>query len=203
MAYATQADVLVTFDTPPSDIDKLDRIDALLEVVSAELDREVGFRFTSTGPTTRLFDGYGGSTLHVHEGIVGTPAVSFAGSWGGTLTAIASGDLVLVSDDPSTGSYDHVRLLGTTSGYGAFPKGAGLVSITGTFGFATVPADVKEAVVNRVRQLLAADPSITGGVVGPGEFGQPQIMPRYPHTTWNVIQHYRSRFASCYFGGFS
>jgi len=204
VAYATRAEVLATFDTPPADATKLARIDALLLVAEDEIDREVGHDFNrapAASTETRLFDGFGGRRLHLHVGVIPTPTVSFAASFGGTLTAITASDLVWESEDPVTGSYDHVRILGTASGYGAFPIGSQLISITGAFGFAAVPPDVKEATIDRVRQLYAADPALVGGAVGPEEFGRPVIPPRYPQTMWAVIEHYRRRFAGCYVGG--
>jgi len=201
VAYATRAEVLATFDTPPTSADKLARIDALLLVAENEIDREVGHDFNATGPETRAFDGDGGRRLHLHVGVVPTPTVAFLDRFGGTSTSIAAGDLVWEAEDPATGSYDHVRILGTTSGYGAWPTGAQLIRITGTFGFATVPPDVKQATIDRVRQLYAADPSVIGGVVGSEEFGRPVIPPRYPQTMYAVVEHYRRRFASCYVGG--
>jgi hypothetical protein len=206
VAYATRADVLATFDTPPSDAGKLAWIDDLLVTVSDTITGEVGFDFNrhpNSGTETRVLDGYGGSRLHVHEGIVGTPAISFASSFGGTLTLIATGDLLLEAEDPSSGAYDHVSILGASSGYGSFPNGRQLISVTAAFGFPTVPTPVKRATVDWVRQAYDAGPAVAGGVVGPEEFGRPMMLPRMPDSAWRVVRHYQSRFASCYVtGGF-
>jgi hypothetical protein len=98
-------------------------------------------------------------------------------------------------------SYDHIYLGGLgTSGYTAWPTGKRRIEITGATGFASIPADVTNAVVDRVLQLDNASPSTVGGVQGPEEFGRPVILPRWPQTWWAVVEKYRGRHgrAGCF-----
>lgn len=204
-AYVTQAEVLATFDEPPSAAAKLARITTLITSVSGELDAALGFTFERTPAaltSTFLVRGRGGSVLHLHGD--GLPlaevptSISFAATFGGTLTPILAADYVVEQWDPTSGQYDHIRLLGATSGYGAFPNGHGLISIDGARGFAAVPPNVKQAVIDRVRQVYHADPSLIGGVMGPDEAGRIMQSTRYPDTFYRVIDHYRRRYATCW-----
>ncbi len=204
-AYVTQAEVLATFDQAPTEAAKLARITTLITSVSGELDAELGFTFErSPAAATETFTvrGRGGSVLHIHGSTqplaVAPTSVSFASAWAGTLSAIAAADYVVEQWDPSSTQYDHIRILGTTSGYETFPDGYGLVSIVGARGFATVPGNVKTAVIDRVRQLFHADPALVGGVAG-GEEARFVMLPRWPDTFYKVVRHYQSRYATCYY----
>ena len=205
-AYVTQADVLASFDEPPSAPAKLARITTLITSASGELDAEIGFTFErSPAASTETFTvrARGGSVLHLHGhtqplAVVPT-SIAFSSVWAGTTTPISTADYVVEQWDPSSTQYDHIRLLGTTSGYEAFPDGYGLVTIVGARGFAAVPANVKEAVIERVRQLYHADPALTGGIAGPEEAGRFVMLPRWPQTFYNVVRHYQSRYATCYY----
>lgn len=204
-AYVTQADVLATFDEAPTAAAKLARITTLIASASGELDAALGFTFErSPAAATETFTvrGNGGSLLHIHGDTqplaVAPTSVSFAATWAGSVTLIAAADYVVEQWDPASGQYDHIRLLGTTSGYSEFPDGHGLVSIVGARGFATVPADVKTAVIDRVRQLYHADPSLIGGVMGPEEAGRIIQSTRPPDTFYRVVDHYRRRYATCW-----
>lgn len=205
-AYVSQAEVLASFDEAPSAAAKLDRITTLITSASGELDAAVGFTFErSPAASTETFTvrGTAGSVLHIHGDTqplaVAPTSVSFASVWAGSTTLVTAGDYVVEQWDPASGQYDHIRLLGTTTGYSDFPDGYGLVSIVGARGFAATPANVKEAVIDRVRQLYHADPSLMGGVTGPEEAGRIVMSPRWPDTFYRVVDHYRRRYATCYY----
>lgn len=205
-AYVTRAEVTATFDVAPTDAAKLTRIDTLITSVSGELDAAVGFTFERTPAAvteTFVVRGRGGSVLHIHGDVqplaVAPTSVSFKPTWAGSATLIAAADYVVEQWDPASGQYDHIRLVGTSSGYSEFPDGHGLVSIVGARGFPTPPADVKQGVTDRVRQIYHADPALTGGVVGPEEAGRVVMLPRWPDTFYKVVRHYQSRYATCYF----
>jgi hypothetical protein len=205
-AYVTRAEVTATFDTAPTAQAKLDRIDSLIASASSELDAELGFTFErkpASSTATFVVRGRGGSVLHIHGDVeplaVVPTSISFAPVWAGTPVLVASADYVLEQWDPSSGQYDHVRLLGVTSGFSEFPDGYGLVSIVGAQGFAAVPANVKEAVIARVRQLYHADPALVGGIVGPEEAGRVVMQPRWPDEFFKVVRHYKSRYSTCYY----
>lgn len=204
-AYVTQAEVLASFETPPDSASRLARITTLITSASDELDAEVGFTFERTPAaltSTFLVRGHGGPLLHLHgDGLPLAEAptsISFAAGYAGTLTLIGAADYAVEQWDAASGQYDHVRLLGATSGYGAFPIGHGLVSIVGARGFAVVPPNVKTAVIDRVRQLYHADPTLIGGVMGPEEGGRIVISTRPPDTFYRVVEHYRRRYATCW-----
>lgn len=205
-AYVTQADILATFDTPPTSPTKLARIDSLIAVASGELDAELGFtfeRFPAAATETFVVESRGGPILHVHGdtqplAVVPT-SVSFAPYFASAPVLIAAADYVVEQWDPASGQYDHIRLAGTTTGYSEFPNGYGLVSIVGARGFAAVPSNVQQAVIDRVRQIYAADPALTGGIVGPEEAGRFRLPPQWPHTFYKVVEHYRRRYATCYY----
>jgi hypothetical protein len=212
-AYVTQAEVLATFDVAPTAAAKLARIDALIPAVCAELDHELGFtfeRFPTSSTATFLARGEGGQILHLHgdqKGLAVVPTtMSFATVWAGALTLIAAADYVVEQWDPASGQYDHIRLLGVTSGFTQFPNGPGLISFLGAQGFAATPANVKEAILDRIRQLYHADPALVGGLVGPEEADFTMApsgyrglsMPRWPDTFFKVLTHYRTRYAGCY-----
>jgi len=205
-AYVTQAEVLATFDVAPTDAGKLARITTLITSVSGELDAELGFTFEripAAATETFVVRGRGGSVLHLHGDVqplaVAPTSVSFVPVWAGVPALVAAADYVVEQWDPSSGQYDHIRLLGTTSGYSEFPDGYGLVSIVGARGFAAVPANTKEAVTARVRQLYHADPALVGGVAGPEEAGRFVMQARWPDEFYKVVRHYKSRYATCYY----
>lgn len=201
--YVTRDEVLATWgaEASPTDADALDRIDSLIEVASAELDQAVGHTFERGTSTTLTIDGDGGQVLHLHgalSGLASLASVSFLDGWAGASTLIASGDYLAETWDRSSGQIDHIVLGGSTSGYGAFPKGRRLIQLVGEPGFPSVPANVKEAVASRVRQLYHADPTLIGGVMGPEEGGRVTLSIRPPDPFWRAVRHFQSRYAACY-----
>lgn len=200
MVYAVRADVLEGWDSPPTVAGKLVHIDDLIDVASNELDAAVGFSFEKTASQTRYVRGFGGTRLHLHNGdaIAVLSTVSFLDSWGGTATLVDAADYVAEIFDPASGQYDHLVLGGTTSGYGCFPIGYRLIAVTAEFGFPTVPVAVTNAVIDRVRQLYHADPTMIGGIQGPDEMGRIIQSVRKPETFYSVVEHYRRRYATCH-----
>lgn len=204
-AYASLADILATFDTPPGDsAAKLGALSDYLGVASNEIAQEVGFDFYRhpvTGTETRTLRGSGGSRLHLHgllPGLAEAPTlIEFLDVWAGTATTVQAADYELEQLDPASGQYDHVYLGGTASGFSRFPDGRRLVRITGAFGFPAIPDAVRKGTIDRAKQLYNADPSMQGGIVGPDEYQSPVVLPRLPDTTYRVIEHYRRRYATC------
>lgn len=206
MTTVSRADVLATFDTPPTDANKLSRIDALIASATEELAAELGFTFDrlpAEDTETFAVEARGGKVLHLHGDTLGLAevptSISFAPNFGVTPVLIAEADYLVEQWDPSSGQYDHIRLPGTTTGYSDFPIGYGLVVIDGARGFPRMPDAAQAAVSDRVRQLFHADPSLVGGQAGPEEGGRVLMSPRWPDTFYKVVRHYRTRYATCYY----
>lgn len=200
-AYVTQNEVVASWgaEPPPDDAAALARITVLITVASAEIDAEVGFAFTAGASATHTVDGYGGKVLHIHgAGLAALTSLSILDVWGGTATLIDAADYLTETWDPAAGNIDHIVLGGTSTGYDEFPTGRRLVRYVASTGFAAVPANVKEAVIERVRQLFFADPTLIGGIQGPEEAGRVIRSVPYPDVFYRVIRHYQSRFATCW-----
>lgn len=207
-AYASIEDFTAGFDTAPSSAGKLQFIAQLLGVATEEITQEVGFDFYRSprvsGTETRILRSPGGTTIHFHGSLPGLAevptSIGLATVWGGSFTALDMDDVLSEQFDPASGQYDHLTLAGVASGYSEWPNGAGLLQVTSAFGFAAIPANVRQATVDRARQLFEAAPTPAGGQAGPEEYGLPRSLPRLPDTTWRVIEHYRRRYATCYVG---
>lgn len=208
-AYATLDDVASALDSTPTNA-KYQRLAALLEMASTELTREVGHDFyrsprvsgtAVTFPKVRVSSA--GDRLCVLGGFAAAPTlIRIADEFGAsTYTSLAAAEWYVEALIDETYSYDHIYLGGLgTSGYTTWPTGHRRVELTVAEGFASIPPDVRESVVDRVKQLDNANPSSWGGVQGPEEFGRMVILPRKPDTWWSLVEKYRGRHgrAGCF-----
>jgi hypothetical protein len=204
-AYATIDDLMAVFETAPKTA-RQPRLEGLLQVATDELNTELKrdyFRHPTSGATTWLVDGEGGCTLHLHRGIVELELVELSWDYGLTFVELAATDWVLTweattSDAPLEGEpYFHLRLLPTGT-YRTFPRGTGVIRLTGARGWATIPAPLIEGVVERARQTAFADGSYSGAVAADDEYGRAiSSYPRWPDVTWKFMERERRRFYAC------
>lgn len=212
-AYASLGDLLPLFETPPKP-SRYARLNGLLRTATAELITEMGgrdyFRHPTTGSgswfgsvgrtyVSRGRDEYG--LLHVHTGIVALDTLEVSQDLGGSFTTVTPGDYVLRGANPeSTDPLPpgepafHVLFTGIGTVQG-FPRGVNVVRLTGAYGWPAIPRPVVEGVAERARQLAYADPSFTGSVVGPPEFGAGgQPSERWPQILYRWLESERHRF---------
>jgi len=91
------------------------------------------------------------------------------------VTLVAGTDYVLEPVDLPEGVYTEIRLsgaLGVGSSTTAMRFGYAYLDVTGTWGFASVPADVKEACILAVSMHLREDVQGFGSALQPNSFGE-------------------------------
>lgn len=202
LAYANLDDLLATFQQPVTDSRRLARsVQALIDGAS-QIHDELGFDFfrhPQAGTEARYFHGDGRQRLCVHpDGIassVYTVEISF--DRGISYQAVPTADTFLEPLNPLVGMpWDHIAFSGVGT-YGAFPVGPRAVRVTTAFGWAEVPPSVRRANLSRARQLLAMDPSLPGGPVGPDQLGRPVGFERLPDEMWRLINARRGHTQFC------
>lgn len=195
MAYATLADVTETMSLPDTSRDAL--LTGLIADVSADIDMACGRSF-GTDPAS------GASTWTLDVTRAGMRSLALA-TMGAGFTDGGALDLVSVTTiearDSETGSYStiaagdtgyHLRAGDGAVGEGAWPyedvilspagsrttwpTGLRAVRITGVRGFAAVPASVRRAVIDEVRERYRQ--SVGGGPSqqGVNQFGTPILL---------------------------
>jgi hypothetical protein len=193
-AYATLDDLLATFRQRVDDTVRLARLNQTLIRATQQINSKLKFDFFPhplTGTETRIYDGDGTDKLCVHEGIYTTAGllVEISQDSGATFVTVSSGDLYAEPRNPASGQpYFHLRLT-PLSAYRTFPRGRQTVRVTAGFGWAAVPEDVKEATIARARQLVAADPSLSG-VVPLEEVGAFVSVNRLPDPMYQLLRDY-------------
>lgn len=202
VSYATLDQLLNTYGQRTVDGRKLGRYADLLEAATAQLTDEISIDFfrhpEPSGTEVRYLDGNGRDRLCVHEGIRTAEGGTLALSWdgGASYTDLLETDWYLEPANPQPGyPYDHIRLAPAGVGsYHTFPGGRRRVKATLAFGWPRVPATAREAVLERARQLIAADPSGSGGPVGPEELGQMVGPIRMPDPLYRLVRHWQTQF---------
>lgn len=103
---------------------------------------------------------------------------------GGTYTTIASGSTGyygLPGVGPSPWPYEDVELSRLAANYSAYTLGDATVRLTGVLGFTSVPALVRRASIDMVREWFRQGPQ--GGVPsGVNQYGTPMFLMGEPHT---------------------
>ncbi len=196
-AYATLDDLLERLDMP--DESKYNMLADLLVDVSGQLDAECGRQFYRIpqvgGSATRTYDGDGGDTLIVPEGIVSLSTVEVADAQYGTYTTLGANDWVLRPSYPAPG-WPYSRLVLTGEGdYGTFTPGYGTVRLTGVFGWSAVPELVHLAVLEQAQRAYNESQTRAGGAVGLPEMGTYQMPTQGPSTWLSAIRRYGRRAA--------
>jgi hypothetical protein len=200
VSYATFDDLDLGLSKPETNERIINRIESALVGTTERLTQELGgmdfFRHPAdpdADDEVRLFNTNGGSTIHVHTGIVSVSLIRIRDSrWSDwvefdptdfDLEAWASADQAQAT--ATTEPFDHIRLNGTGF-YFYWPRGQRLVEITGVFGWPAVPQRVIDANVDWARQAIAADRTYPGGVQSPDEAGIPQLFPRLPDSVYRL-----------------
>src|SRR6185369_14680257 len=92
----------------------------------------------------------------------------------------------------------HVRLVYPWSLIRSFPRGSGLVRLTGARGWPAIPAQLREGVVGRVRQLAAADGTFSGTLAGPPEYAAGTPFEYWPQVLYRFLEGESDRFLGCW-----
>lgn len=194
----------------PSGSDYTDRVTHLLSVGTEQMNRALQrdyFRHPAAeedADETWTAQGDGSPVLHQHNGIVSITTLEVRYSALDAYETVDSSGYVLRGtypdrEDPEPDGVPsfHVVLTGAVS-TGVFPPGVAAVRITGVRGWATPPLDLVEGNLERVRQLLTADPSFSGAPVG-GDYGVMQpTLPRLPDSFYRFMDAEARRFRACY-----
>lgn len=213
-AYATEADALLRWPGAgkPTGAD-LERLNALLPVAAEQLNRAAQrdwFRHPADGdddPETWYEAGDGTRVLHVHGGIVSLESIEVRYSESLAYEEVPEAGWVLRGTDPHSDApdvdglpYFHVVLtLASPSTVGRWPKGIRGVRLTGVRGYATPPADLVQANVEKARQLYSADATYSGGIIATDGMGGPvSTFPALPASFWAFLKAENSRFVACH-----
>lgn len=208
VSYAVLGDLLPLFETTPNQ-SRFPRLDSLLQIATAEVIEQCGgrdyFRHPAVGTTTWVLDGIDGSdVLHAHEGLISVSLLELSFDGGLTYVPVTATDYVLRGDSPYLGEpppagepYFHIRFTGFGS-YVVFQQGVQAIRLTGARGWAAWPTVLREATVERARQLAYAEGSYSGSAAGPTEYGAPPAIDRFwPQSFWNWLTKERERFMGC------
>ena len=151
-------------------------ISELIDQVSDYVEQYTGRKLVAVGSTTYVFDTMSGYVLRVPIGIrtitsMGVNNLAHQPDSGGSYTTVAATDYLLrpKAQDQSQGwPFTEVwlsrgTLAGTISSFGTVQNGC---TITGTFGFATVPPDIQAVTMDAVIAAYQARKLGTSGVIG-------------------------------------
>lgn len=209
--YAALGDLLSLFETRPSSPDRLERLEGLLQTATDEFIRKCGgrdyFRHPASGTETWLAEAGGVSdswsdVLHVHDGIVSLTGIDVSFDRGITFEALTVDQWILEGRTPHDSSpippgepAFHLRLLYPFPTIRRFSPAQGTVRLTGARGWPAVPAQLREGIAQRARQMAYADPSFSGSVPGPSEYnGGGSTYERWPQILWRFFDDEAQRF---------
>ena len=199
--YASVEDLLAGYQQDVTDTKLLAKFHDKLGAATQQITSLLGFDFfrhPAVGSEERLLqvDRRGRGRLCVHDGIASDSVtlVEVRGSTSSAWEELAAADWTLEPPEKPGHPSFHLRLTGAGS-WSVFPRGDDLVRVTGAFGWPAVPADVRQATIDRARQLAAWDASRPGGAPGPEELGAsvgPNRMPdtmfrlKYDYSAWEL-----------------
>jgi hypothetical protein len=152
---ATDARAFIVGDRKPLE-DPAKYSDAAINAAAAGIAESFaaicGVAFVPTTTTATVLDAAGGDTLILpHRRVTAISAAGYRGSTGSDWTALTAGELTALEMTDA----GIVRWPGRS-----WPRGAGLVRVTYTHGYAAVPYDIKRAA------LILCFRWLTGDVVG-------------------------------------
>lgn len=193
-AYATVEDFTDTFEIPPVAA-RVRRIAGALEEASAMIGAAIGwdfYRHPATGTEQRTYDVQRNTRrLCVHGGVVSLTSVEVRYGPDDAWQTVDTDDWNLDPRNPMTGeAAGHVALTGDGA-WPVFPAGVATVRLTGAFGYAAVPVDVRRATVALARQIYRADATTPGGLAGPDEWGGGQMPRGWPDDAYRVVDRFR------------
>lgn len=192
--YCNLTDVKNRLTDLGTDYDTL--ITELCTNASRIFDKETGRRFDAT-TATKYFPGTGGRKLYIPE-LASVTSIkvrtAISGSWRIVpITPVEGdrlGDVILCPEGrDSTEPAMWLRFIDSPAGPDSiWPAGDATVEIAGSWGFAAVPADVKDATIELVVAMLRDRGASTGTATGVGDFDQPGRIRTYPDLTYRVMQ---------------
>jgi hypothetical protein len=205
--YATVDETLLGFESNISgDTKKVARLTMCLQTATRELTRDTGFSFFRSPPVSgtevRYVDGDGSNKVHVHAGIIpgSITEIAIAGSYGDVYQVIGATDY-LTEPQVTSGADEaiyHLILSPLGTLFQSWPEDIRIGRITAAFQYETPPDDIRQACIDRARQLYEAAPTPAGGTPSGEEYGRPVSFPRKPDTYWSVVQAWKGRFAACH-----
>lgn len=188
-SYATLDELLLSYGTKVTASGKqLARMAELLKTAATQVNEKMGWDFWNHLGETRYYDGDGTNVLCEHEGINDISAATLSLSWdlGQTFTDLAATDWYAEPLNPRPGyPWFHLRLRPYAT-YTFFPAGYRTIKLAGAaFGWQKPPRSAAEANLQRARQLIAADPSLSG-IAGPEELGRVMASNRIPDAMYQL-----------------
>lgn len=147
------------------------------------LNGEIGAFIGPSADTSRIFDGHDAMVdwrrLYIPGGIRTATAMSVGSGTGATQTAAATADWYLgprAWEKPGNAPYAYIQFYDRTTGnWSAFPDGYANVTVTGSFGWSAVPADLEELATRLAVKMFQARQSGQRDIVGTDEMGQPVV----------------------------
>ena len=144
--YLTAAQLITRLGLDPTTDEEL--LEEYIESAEAAIDGETGRRFDSVTETREFDITEPGTYLNVGD-LVSVTAVGVADATGGTLTALTATDYFLGPPNRPAGHPYRWLNLSNLGSY-AYAFGYRTVEIVGTWGWAAVPADIKQIVASVV-----------------------------------------------------
>jgi hypothetical protein len=150
--------------------------------VSGWIEAYTGRRLAPDNAATYVFDTKAGTVLNIPYGVRSVTSMGVAQTHqpdtGGVYTTIPAADIILrpkVQDGPIGWPFTSVRitrgkLAGTVSTFSTCENGC---TITGNFGFATVPPDIESVAIDAVVTAYSTRGNGASGVIGADAFAGP------------------------------
>ena len=169
-------------------------LSSLITAVSAYFDGETESRFDSES-MVQVFTGTGTKQLFIRPPLASAPTqVRIRDNAQAAWRVVPIADVKLMPEGRRTGEpIRWLELLDVTTGPDHYwPKADSTAEITGPFGRATVPDDLREGAIQTVVNLYRSRGSAGSDMeVGVGGTYMPAIVKAIPHFAWSVLQNYR------------
>jgi hypothetical protein len=176
-------------------------LEDVVTATSRMIDRFCGRHFYQATAEAREFDTRDGYNIELgpFNDLVSATAFAFdngdTGSYSSTLTA-SEYQLTAPTQGqaPGTWPYTHVRVLTTSTTLPIAPAASGrtdLIRITGTWGWPSVPIEVKQAARILAAEMAKLQDAPLGFAAGFGDFGVARISRFMPPRAVQLLQPYR------------
>lgn len=193
--YCAKADIHNRLQDLSTDYDTL--LDELCSEATQLFNVETGRRFDST-TATKYFSGRATRTLFIPDLASLTTVrlrTTVQGSWRvvpvSPVEGNRLGDVILGPEDRDPAEpAGYLKLVDAPAGVDfTWPPGSSTVEIAGSWGYAAVPVDVKEACVELVVSMLRDRGVATGGQIGVGDLAQDGRVRTYPDVTYRAMRN--------------
>lgn len=189
MSLCSVAQVREYLQLPDTETGQDGLIAALIPRVDQLIQSYTSREFEPTASATRTFRYWGGGTVSVMPYDLRTVTGVSYDIESGSPTVLSSGDWVLRPLNTTNGTYNSIELVDY---YTRYPSGSTPVhvSITGAWGFASVPADVEHAAIMAVVAALRNEVGVSSviGEAGEVRFERPAAL---PGTVRAILDRYR------------